>query len=144
MKYLAFSLSLLTSLLLISCGHQVKTSGIPIPSNTSTVYLVSEHKLDSPEVHPAVANQLRRSYRVIDLKDNSRRKVNGTVVQYNDVWGWDLVTLIRSMDIKVKEGRTGKTLSTTTYQQQATWPYPSVKQVVSDIFTTMRSKKLIH
>jgi len=139
-----FALLILSSLFLISCGHQIKSTGIPIPSNTSTVYLVSEHELDSLEVHHAVANELRKShYKVVDLKDNTSKKVNGTIVQYNDVWGWDLVTLIRSMDVTIKEGNSGKTLSTTRYFQKATWPYPSVQQVVSDIFTEMRTKRLI-
>lgn len=141
MKY--FTL-LLLSALLISCGHNVKTSGVPIPSKTSTVYLVSDRKLDGKEVHNAVANELRRShYKVIDLKDNNTKKVNGTVVHYHDVWGWDLVTLIRSMSIDIKEGQTGKILSTTSYQQKATWPYPSVNEVVSDMFTEMRAKKML-
>ena len=135
---------ILLSAFLISCGHNVKTSGVPIPRDTSTVYLVSENKLDSTEIHNAVANELRRSnYNVVDLKDDTSRKVNGTIVKYYDVWGWDLVMLIRSMDIKVIEGRTGKTLSTTSYQQKATFPYPSVKEVVSDMFTEMRAKRVI-
>ena len=141
MKYIT---SLLLSAFLVSCGHNVKTSGLPIPKNTSTVYLVSDKKLDSQEVHKAMVNELRRSnYKVIDLQDNTSKKVNGVVMHYNDVWGWDMVMLIRSMDIQVKEGKTGKTLSTTSYLQKGAWPYPSVQEVVSRMFTEMRAKNLL-
>ena len=54
-----------------------------------------------------------------------------------------LLSLFRSMDITVKEGQTGKTLSTTTYLQKGAFPYPSVQEVVSRMFTEMRAKNLL-
>ena len=142
MKYIVL---LLLSTFLISCGHDVTSTGSPVSSQSSTVYLVSDRKLEGQEVHQAIASELgRMHYKVIDLKDDKARKVNGLVVHYHDVWGWDLVMLIRSMDIRIVDGQTGKTLSTTSYKQKATWPYPEVETVVADMFTEIRAKKMLH
>lgn len=132
----------LLSFFIVSCGNQIEVTGRPIPSSTvNTVHLVCDHELDGLEVHNAVKNELKKSgYRVVDLKSNQHSKVNGPVLHYNDVWGWDMVTLIRSLDVKIVDGKSGYIISQAHYKQLGTWPYPEVNVVVKSLFDEMRAK----
>ena len=137
-----------TSLLFVSCGHSIKTSGNPIPHEVKKVYLVSDRSLDSDEVHNEIKKQLQKSqYDVVDLRDNKHEKVNGVVVHYNDIWGWDMSMLIRDLNINIMHGESNRKISSTVYHQTGpqggSIKYPSIEYVVSKTFDRMRQDSLI-
>ncbi|MGJ8672635.1 hypothetical protein [Rubritalea sp.] len=122
MKHIKLIVSGTLCLLMASCGHQVTASGTPISaSQTKTIHLVCDRELDSQEVHNAVKKELTNSgFRVINLEDNTSAQPSGTTLHYRDEWGWDLVTLIRELDIKVVDNNRNTTLSTAHYTQLST------------------------
>jgi len=140
MKFIKLLLTLSVSLLLFSCGNQVTTSGSPISAlKTNSIYLVCDRELDSQEVHNSIKRELQSSgLRVIDLRDKKNPQVSGLILHYEDTWGWDLVTLIRDLDVRIIDGKTNRVISKAHYKQKATWPYPSVDKVVQTTFEKMK------
>lgn len=145
MKYIKLLLILLLSSWLVSCGHNVTASGVAIPKGKGKkIHLVCDRELDSAEVHDAVKNELHQSgYQVVDHQSKPPANVDGVILHYHDVWSWDMVTLIRTLDVKIVDGRSKYTISQAHYLQKATWPYPEVDFVVKTVFDKMRAKGTI-
>lgn len=142
MKLLVLLSLLGLSILSVSCST-TRASGESVRKVPGKVaYLSSDRSLDSHKIHNAITRELQqRGYKVIDKGSTPpQSKVNGIVVRYMDVWSWDVVMYLRSLDIKILDGRNSQILSMSNFKNGFFHSFPNSEKVVNKLFTEFDNK----
>lgn len=139
-------LSLLLPVLLCACGVTreviVGTGQIAVRHNTAALAAADGN---SPAMDSIVIAELRlRGFKDVRLAPPGTRTLEASdlVVEYIDVWRWDLVMYLESISVRLYDPTTGNLVAVAKWAQkdQMFHSYPKPEEVVREVFTDLFAK----
>jgi len=134
---------ILTALCLHGCSTPYLENSLvwnELPSET--IYLVSSDEVSGDSrTHNAFIKELKeRGFNVIDMQDKMPESNDGIILKYKETWGWDLVMVISTIDVRLIDGRTKNTIGTSYWGRGFFHNYPSPDSAVSQLLDEMNIK----